>query len=72
MPAIATKKHMTIKKAPYGITNKLDEWKFGRTNGLIQKTVLKRDILRGVRFLNESAYSEIWGRSHPVRVRGLK
>jgi hypothetical protein len=57
----AIKKRIQTKKAPYGITNKLDEWNYGRTTGYINKITLKRDILRGVRFLNEQSYSNIWG-----------
>lgn len=56
-----TKKRFTTKKAPYGLTTKLDEWKFGRTTGLIHKNILKRDIERGVRCINEQSYSKVWG-----------
>lgn len=56
-----TKKRFTTKKAPYGITTKLSEWQYGRTTGMIQKQLLKRDIQRGVRFINEQAYSKIAG-----------
>jgi hypothetical protein len=55
------KKRFTTKKAPYGITTKLSEWKYGRTTGMIHKQLLKRDIKRGVRFINEQAYSKISG-----------
>lgn len=42
------------------MVTKLDEWKFGKTRG-IKRLTLKRDIARGVKFLNEQAYSNIWG-----------
>lgn len=43
------------------MTTKLSEWKYGRTTKLIKKTVLRKDIDRGVKFINEQAYSNIWG-----------
>jgi hypothetical protein len=57
----AIKKRFTTKKAPYGLTTKLSEWQIGRTTGMIHKQLLKRDIMRGVRFINEQAYSKITG-----------
>jgi hypothetical protein len=57
----AIKKRFTTKKAPYGITTNLSAWAYGRTTGVIKKQILKRDIMRGVRFINEQAYSEAWG-----------
>lgn len=43
------------------MTTNLTEWKYGKTTGFINKTILKRDLARGVRFLNESAYNKNWG-----------
>lgn len=43
------------------MTTKLEDWNYRKRNGIMHKTTLRKDIQRGVRFLNESAYSEIWG-----------
>lgn len=61
MTITAIKKRFTTKKAPYGITTKLEEWKYAGTKGFIHTQILKKDIQRGVRFINEQAYSKIWG-----------
>jgi hypothetical protein len=37
------------------------EMVFGKTTGLVKKGTLQKDIARGVKFLNEAAYSNIVG-----------
>lgn len=59
--ATLTKKRFTTNKAPYGLPNRLTDWGYCKRTGLIHKQILKRDIERGVRFINEQAYSKIWG-----------
>lgn len=43
------------------MTTKLTEWTWGGKKGFIKKTVLRKDIDRGVKFLSERAYSNISG-----------
>lgn len=40
---------------------KLTEWTYGRTTKFIKRNTLKSDLQRGVKFLNEQAYSNVSG-----------
>ena len=42
-------------------TTKLEEWNYKKANRTIMKTILRKDIERGVKFLSETSYSHIWG-----------
>lgn len=43
------------------MTHKVTDWNHGRTNGFIKRNILKSDIVRGVKFINEQAYSNVCG-----------
>jgi hypothetical protein len=40
---------------------KLEDWNYRKSTGVIKRTILKRDLQRGVKFINEQAYSNAWG-----------
>lgn len=44
-----------------GLSHKLTDWNYGRTKGFIKRNTLKSDIERGVKFINEQAYSNVCG-----------
>lgn len=43
------------------LNHKLSDWNYGRTAGFIKRNILKSDIERGVKFINEQAYSNVCG-----------